>query len=78
MSGIQLLSEGVGYGVIIGVGFGFCLVMAALTYIQNRYTDKNTQDAEGEIVPLVNSIAAALIYGHQNISLPRILFEVGW
>ncbi|CAD6582189.1 MAG: hypothetical protein CYPHOPRED_001864 [Cyphobasidiales sp. Tagirdzhanova-0007] len=78
MSGIQLLSEGVGYGVIIGVGFGFCLVMAALTYIQNRYTDKNTQDAEGEIVPLVNSIAAALIYGHQNISLPRILFEVAW
>ncbi|KAK8008171.1 hypothetical protein PG991_010722 [Apiospora marii] len=44
--GIQVLDSGVGYGVVIGIGAFFALLMLALTWLQNRYTAYSTKQAE--------------------------------
>ncbi|KAF8902284.1 Na+/solute symporter [Gymnopilus junonius] len=41
-----LLSQSVGYGVVIGVGFFFALVMLCLTYLQTRFTDTSPRESE--------------------------------
>jgi urea-proton symporter len=40
------LPSGVGYGVVIGVGAFFTLLMCGLTMIQNRYTSYSTKTSE--------------------------------
>ncbi|GAA5910909.1 hypothetical protein JCM8208_006685 [Rhodotorula glutinis] len=42
MSDVAILSQGVGYGVVLGIGFFFAALMVALTAIQNRYTTRRT------------------------------------
>lgn len=60
--GIQILDQGVGYGIVVGIGAFFALLMyvpkdqrlfqwlinrrLALTYLQNRYTSYSTKQAE--------------------------------
>ncbi|KAH9884012.1 urea active transporter 1 [Xylariomycetidae sp. FL2044] len=44
--GIQILSQGVGYGIVVGIGAFFALLMLAITYLQNRYTRYSTAQAE--------------------------------
>ncbi|CZR68833.1 probable solute symporter family transporter [Phialocephala subalpina] len=44
--GIQVLSSGVGYGIVVGIGAFFALLMLAITYLQNRYTSYSTHQAE--------------------------------
>ncbi|KAK8074512.1 hypothetical protein PG997_009175 [Apiospora hydei] len=44
--GIQVLDSGVGYGIVIGIGAFFALLMLALTWLQNRYTAYSTKQAE--------------------------------
>lgn len=41
-----MLPQGAGYGVVIGVGFFFTLVMMGLTWIQNRYSRFDTKTSE--------------------------------
>lgn len=42
---VQVLPEGVGYGIVVGMGFCFAFVMTALTWAQHRYTPfKGTAD----------------------------------
>jgi len=41
-----MLSQGVGYGIVIGVGFFFTFVMMGLTWIQNRYSRFDTKTSE--------------------------------
>ncbi|GAW00392.1 Na+ solute symporter [Lentinula edodes] len=41
-----LLSQSVGYGVVVGVGFFFAGVMLILTYLQSRYTDMSPGSSE--------------------------------
>ncbi|EPQ58324.1 solute symporter family transporter [Gloeophyllum trabeum ATCC 11539] len=41
-----ILPQGVGYGVVLGVGFFFAGFMAILTQIQNRYTQYSTKTSE--------------------------------
>ena len=36
--GAQVLTQGVGYGVVLGIGFVFALLMMGLSALQNRYT----------------------------------------
>ncbi|KAI0736599.1 Sodium:solute symporter family-domain-containing protein [Fomitopsis betulina] len=36
--GAQVLTQGVGYGVVLGIGFVFALLMMGLSTLQNRYT----------------------------------------
>ena len=45
-SGIQVLPAGVGYGIVIGIGGFFAILMLAITYLQNRYTTYSTSQAE--------------------------------
>ena len=44
--GIQVLSQGVGYGIVVGIGIFFSLIMLGITYLQNRYTSYSTKQAE--------------------------------
>ncbi|KAG0647234.1 Urea active transporter [Hyphodiscus hymeniophilus] len=44
--GIEVLSKGVGYGIVVGIGAFFALLMLAITYLQNRYTSYSTHQAE--------------------------------
>ncbi|EXJ77969.1 hypothetical protein A1O3_09128 [Capronia epimyces CBS 606.96] len=41
-----ILPQGVGYGVVIGIGFFFALVMSGVSYLQNRYTKYSTKMSE--------------------------------
>ena len=45
-SSIQVLSPGVGYGIVVGIGAFFAVLMIGLTYLQNRYTTYSTKQAE--------------------------------
>lgn len=38
MPGVAILSQGVGYGIVVGIGAFFSVLMVALTKLQNRYT----------------------------------------
>ncbi|KAF4549849.1 Urea active transporter-like protein [Elsinoe fawcettii] len=44
--GFQVLSPGFGYGIVIGIGAFFALMMIGLTYLQNRYTLYSTGQSE--------------------------------
>lgn len=44
--GIQVLPPGAGYGIVIGIGGVFAIVMLCVTWMQNRYTTFSTHHAE--------------------------------
>ncbi|PSS05239.1 solute symporter family transporter [Coniella lustricola] len=44
--GIRVLSQGVGYGIVVGIGAFFALLMLTITYLQNRYTSYSTSQPE--------------------------------
>jgi len=41
-----VLSQGVGYGVVVGIGFLFAGIMWGLSWVQNRYTRYDTKTSE--------------------------------
>ncbi|KAJ7918426.1 solute symporter family transporter [Mycena leptocephala] len=41
-----ILPVGVGYGVVVGIGFFFAFVMCGISYLQNRYTRFSTKTSE--------------------------------
>ncbi|KAI1611862.1 SSS family solute:Na+ symporter [Exophiala viscosa] len=41
-----VLPQGAGYGVVVGIGFFFALLMAGIAYMQNRYTKYSTKMSE--------------------------------
>lgn len=41
-----VFSQGVGYGVVVGIGFVAAIIMMALSWIQNRYTRYSTASSE--------------------------------
>ncbi|MCJ1258802.1 urea active transporter [Lignoscripta atroalba] len=45
-SGLQVLSPGVGYAIVIGIGGFFAALMLGITYLQNRYTAYSTGQSE--------------------------------
>ncbi|KAK8207884.1 hypothetical protein M8818_004137 [Zalaria obscura] len=45
-SSTALLPQGAGYGVVVGIGFFFALLMAGISYLQNRYTKFSTKTSE--------------------------------
>ncbi|GAA5857573.1 hypothetical protein JCM8547_004278 [Rhodosporidiobolus lusitaniae] len=55
-----VLSQGVGYGVVLGIGFFFTFLMIGLTWMQNRYTDAKTSDA-AEFASASHSVKPGLI-----------------
>ncbi|KAJ1299331.1 hypothetical protein OPQ81_011859 [Rhizoctonia solani] len=44
--GIRALDQGVGYGIVVGIGAFFALLMLLITYMQNRYTAYSTKQSE--------------------------------
>ncbi|KAK4989819.1 urea permease [Elasticomyces elasticus] len=44
--GIQVLTPGAGYGIVIGIGGFFAALMLGITWMQNRYTSFSTHQAE--------------------------------
>ncbi|WFD00844.1 hypothetical protein MYAM1_003599 [Malassezia yamatoensis] len=42
----QVLGVGVGWAVVVGLGFAFAGFMLFITYLQNRFTDHNTKSLE--------------------------------
>ena len=41
-----VLPVGVGYGVVVGIGFFFAALMCGISWIQNRYTSYSTKTSE--------------------------------
>ncbi len=39
--GLQVLPSGVGYGIVIGIGGVFAVLMLGITWLQNRYVGGN-------------------------------------
>ncbi|ROW00925.1 hypothetical protein VSDG_02876 [Cytospora chrysosperma] len=44
--GIRVLNQGVGYGIVVGIGVFFALMMMVITLLQNRYTAYSTKRSE--------------------------------
>ncbi|KAI3613397.1 hypothetical protein CBS9595_004230 [Malassezia furfur] len=42
----QVLGVGVGWAVVVGLGFAFAAFMMVITYLQNRFTDHSTKSLE--------------------------------
>lgn len=57
---LQVLTPGIGYGIVIGIGGFFTLLMLLLTYVQNRYTAYSTHGAE-EFTTASRSVKPGLI-----------------
>ncbi|CAN8101909.1 unnamed protein product [Discula destructiva] len=45
-SKLMVLDQGVGYGIVVGIGAFFALLMLLITYLQNRYTSYSTKESE--------------------------------
>ncbi|KAJ6045803.1 hypothetical protein N7499_003704 [Penicillium canescens] len=41
-----ILPEAAGYGVVVGIGFFFAVLMAFISFIQNKYTQYSTKTSE--------------------------------
>ncbi|KAK3074965.1 urea permease [Teratosphaeriaceae sp. CCFEE 6253] len=44
--GLKVLPSGAGYGIVIGIGGVFAVLMLGITWMQNRYTQFSTKQAE--------------------------------
>ncbi|KAF4122876.1 urea-proton symporter [Geosmithia morbida] len=55
-----ILPQGAGYGVVVGIGFFFALLMAGITWLQNRYTDYSTRGSE-EFNTASRSVKAGMV-----------------
>ncbi|GAA5840877.1 hypothetical protein JCM9279_001249 [Rhodotorula babjevae] len=60
MSDVAILSQGVGYGVVLGIGFFFAALMVALTAIQNKYTTRRTSSV-AEFASASHSVKPGMI-----------------
>ncbi|QDS77830.1 hypothetical protein FKW77_006194 [Venturia effusa] len=55
-----VLPQGAGYGVVVGIGFFFAILMAGISMLQNKYTRYNTKTSE-EFNTASRSVKAGLI-----------------
>ncbi|KAK6064438.1 sodium symporter family protein [Seiridium cupressi] len=58
---LQVLSPGVGYGLVVGLGVAFTVVMVFLTLVQNRYGQHNTFKSTEEFNAASRSIKPGMI-----------------
>lgn len=57
---LQVLTPGIGYGIVVGIGGFFTLLMLLLTYLQNKFTAYSTHGAE-EFTTASRSVKPGLI-----------------
>lgn len=60
MPGTAILSQGVGYGIVVGISLGFAVLMIGITQLQNRYT-KFKQSSLAEFASASHSVKPGLI-----------------
>ncbi|GAA5946717.1 hypothetical protein JCM3765_000360 [Sporobolomyces pararoseus] len=60
MPGTAILSQGVGYGIVLGISFGFTILMMGITKLQNRYS-KYKQSSLSEFASASHSVKPGLI-----------------
>ncbi|KUJ16851.1 urea transporter [Mollisia scopiformis] len=61
VANLELLSPGEGYGIVIGLGIGFTLIMIVLSLIQNRYGKHNTFKSAEEFNAASRSVKPGMI-----------------
>jgi Na+/proline symporter len=58
---LQILTPGEGYGIIIGLGVAFTLIMIAMSLVQNRYGAHNTFKSAEEFNAASRSMKPGMI-----------------
>ncbi|CZR62502.1 uncharacterized protein PAC_12399 [Phialocephala subalpina] len=61
VANLEVLSPGEGYGIVIGFGVGFTLIMIVLSLIQNRYGKHNTFKSTEELNAASRSVKPGMI-----------------
>jgi len=61
VANLQILSPGKGYGLVIGLGVAFTVIMVLLTLIQNRYGQHNTFKSAEEFNVASRSVKPGMI-----------------
>jgi len=61
VANLQILSPGEGYGIVIGLGVAFTVLMVLLTLIQNRYGNHNTFKSAEEFNVASRSVKPGMI-----------------
>ena len=56
----KLLGQGLGYGIVVGIGFAFAALMILLTHLQKRFTNANPHSA-AEFASAGRSVKPGLI-----------------
>lgn len=60
MPGVAVLPQGVGYGITLGIGFFFSLLMIGISWVFNRYSGTKSNSAE-EFTSASKSVKPGLI-----------------
>ncbi|CAK7204873.1 urea permease [Sporothrix eucalyptigena] len=60
-SSLQVLEPGVGYGLVAGLGAGFCVLMILITLVQNRYGRYNSFQSSEEFNAASRSVKPGMI-----------------
>lgn len=55
MPGVAVLPQGVGYGVVLGVGSLFAVLMLAVTWLFRRYSDEQSDVSEASAEDFVSA-----------------------
>jgi len=67
--GIQVLPSGAGYGIVIGIGGVFALLMLGITWLQNRYTRFSTKQVRGNTLDIGGSMELLSLEPRQRSSI---------
>ncbi|KAL4813282.1 Sodium:solute symporter family-domain-containing protein [Aspergillus spinulosporus] len=80
-----VLPQGAGYGVVVGIGLFFALLMACVSYLQNRYTQYSTRTSEefntaGRSVKpglIANGVVSAWTWAATLLQSSTVAYEYG-
>ncbi|RFU24416.1 hypothetical protein B7463_g11916, partial [Scytalidium lignicola] len=70
-----VLPEGAGYGVVVGIGFFFAILMSGISYLQNRYTSYNTKKSE-EFNTASRNVKTGLIANAAGATVQIFMFAI--
>lgn len=60
-AGAPVLSPAVGYGIVLGMGLGFAVLMVAITKITARYSEHSASESSEEYTSASRSLKPGLI-----------------
>ena len=61
VANLQVLSPGEGYGIVIGLGIAFTVIMVLLSLVENRYGQHNTFKSAEEFNVASRSVKPGMI-----------------